>query len=119
MEIEQSLREAIDRRKNTFDLVAATISLPLLRHTQLQSYTETLTFKPDEYFSRLAIEQFRTHTELLIEDANYYLLFIPEDHSMLTHWQNYINELKQQQVNLTELLNSANSAVNGYYYSSQ
>ena len=104
MEIENTLREAIEKRRNTFSLVAATISLPTLRFTQTQAYNETLNFKADDYFQRPLIEQFKIHTELLLEDAQIYLSNIPEDYIMVQDWHNYINELKQQLYNLTDIL---------------
>jgi hypothetical protein len=104
MEIDKTLQQAIDKRLQSFLLASATVALPFMRHVQISSFNETMTYKPDEQEQRLVIEQFKVHTELLIEEASNNIAHVPDDCSILYSWQNYINELKQQVDSLNDLL---------------
>ena len=106
MEINKTLQQAIDKRLQTFLLATATIALPHMRHVQISSFNETITYRPDEPEQRLVIEHFKVLTQLKLEEASAQIQNIPEDYPLLFNWQNYINELKEQLESLKELLSN-------------
>jgi hypothetical protein len=104
MELNKTLQQAIDKRLQTFLFVSATITLPKLRHSQISSFNEIITYKPDEPNQRQVIEQFQVLTQLRIEETSQLIQSIPDDYPSLNSWQNYINELREQLDSLKELL---------------
>ena len=104
MEIDKVLRVAIDKRLQSFLLATATITLPFMRHTQINSFNETVNYRSDDPEQRQLIEQFKTHTQLLLEEAQQNTQHLTENHPILYSWQNYINELKQQVDTLNDIL---------------
>ena len=104
MEINQMLKAAINRRKAIFTLASITLSLPTTRQIQINSFNETINYDPNDYVQRLSIERFRTHTEFLLEEAQARISNISEEHSLVSPWLTYVNELKQQILTLNDLL---------------
>lgn len=115
MDVDHLLREAIERRKNIFQLATATISIPSMREAQKTAFNQTIAYKAEDFFQRPIIQQFRTHTQLILEDAQANITYIADTYEMTNSWKTYIQELRQQLDTIDDLLSNPTLTGNHFY----